>query len=168
MIILMTYHLLVNVVFARGTQHCLLIMLEKFKESADKGNEFGALLTDLSKAFDCIDNKLLIAKLFWYGVKPSSLNLIFSYLSNRTQRVKIKTSYSDKSNIEYGVPQGSILGPLLFNTDLIDLFFECDDSEIASCADDTTPYSCADDIPSIITQLQSTARKLFLGLPITI
>ena len=81
-------------------------MLEKFKEFLDKGNEFGALLTDLSKAFDCIDHKLLIAKLFWYGA--SSLNLIFSYLSNRTRRVKIKTSYSDKSTIEYGVSQGSI------------------------------------------------------------
>ena len=136
-------------------------MLEKFKESVDKGNEFGALLTDLSKAFDCIDHKLLIAKLFWYGVSPSSLNLIFSRLSNRSQRVKIKISYSDKINVEYGVPQGSILGPLLFNIDLIDLFFECDDSEIASCADDTTPYSCADDIPSVITQLQSTTSKLF-------
>ena len=136
-------------------------MLGKFQESVDKGNEFGALLTDLSKAFDCIDHKLLIAKLFWYGVSPSSLNLIFSHLSNRSQRVKIKTSCSDKSNVEYGVPQGSILGPLLFNIDLIDLFFECDDSEIASYADDTTPYSCADDIPSVITQLQSTTSKLF-------
>ena len=55
-------------------------MLEKFKESVDKGNEFGALLTDLSKAFDCIDHKLLTAKLFWYGVSPSPLNLISSYL----------------------------------------------------------------------------------------
>ena len=89
--------------FRKGhsTQHCLLVMLEKFKESVDKGNEFGALLTDLSKAFDCIDHKLLIAKLCWYGVSSSSLNLIVSYFSNRTQRVKIKTSYSDRSNIEY-------------------------------------------------------------------
>ena len=78
-------------------------MLEKFKESVGKGNEFGALLSDLSKAFDCIDHKLLIAKLFWNGVSPSSLNLIFSDLSDRTQRVKIKTSYSDKiiSTIEF-------------------------------------------------------------------
>ena len=144
----------------KKTQHCLLAMLEKFEESVDKGNEFGALLTDLSKAFDCIDYKLLIAKFFWYGVSPSSLNLIFFYLSNRNQRVKIKASYSDKISIEYGVPQRLNLGPLLFNIDSIDLFFECD-SEIASYAHDTTPYSCTDDIPSVITQLQSTASKLF-------
>ena len=63
--------------FCKGhsTQHCLLVMLEKFKESVDKGNEIGALLTDLSKKFDWIDHKLLVAKLFWYGVSPSSLNL---------------------------------------------------------------------------------------------
>ena len=107
----------------QSTQHCLLVMLEKFKESVDKGNEFDALLTNLSKVFDCINHKLLIAKLFWYGVSPSSLDLIFSYLLNRTQRVKIKVSYSDKSTIEYGVPQGLIIGQLLFNIDLIDLFF---------------------------------------------
>ena len=85
-------------------QHCLLVMLENLKESVDKGNEFDALLTDLSKAFDCIDHKLLIAKLFWYGVSPSSLNLIFSYLSNRTQRVKINnqvTVIKVISNMEF-------------------------------------------------------------------
>ena len=65
-----------------GTQHCLLVMLEKIKESVDKDNEFGVLLIGLSKAFDCIDHKLLIAKLFWYGVSPSSLTLIFSHFSN--------------------------------------------------------------------------------------
>ena len=92
--------------FRKGynTQHYLLVMLEKFKESVDKGNEFGALLTDISKAFEWIDHKLLIAKLFWYGVSPSSLNLIFSYLLNRSKSVKIKTSYSDKGITEYVVP----------------------------------------------------------------
>ena len=59
-------------------------MTENFKESIDKGNTFGALLTDLSKAFDCIDHTRLIAELFAFGVSPLSLKLIYSYLSNRT------------------------------------------------------------------------------------
>ena len=63
-----------------------------------------------------------------------SINSIFS-----TQPVKIKTSYSDKNNIEYGARQHSNLGPLLLNIDLTDLFFECYDSEIASYVDDTPP-----------------------------
>ena len=92
-------------------------------------------------------------------VSSSSLNLIFSCLSNGTQ--DLKTSYSDKSSTEYGFPYASIFGPLLFNTDLTDLFVACDDSEIASYADDTTSYSCTGDIPSVITQLQSTASKVF-------
>ena len=60
-----------------SVQHCLMVMLEKFKESRDKGEEFGAFFTDLSKAFDCIDHNLLITKLSWYGVTPVSLKLIF-------------------------------------------------------------------------------------------
>ena len=82
---------------------------------------------------------------------------MFSYLSNRTQRVKIKTSYGGKISVEYGVSQGLILGPLLFKIDLINLFFECDDSDIASYADDASPYSCTDAMSSLIMSLPSTA-----------
>ena len=138
-----------------------MVMLEKFKKSRDKGEEFGALITDVSKAVDCIDHNLLITKLSWYGVTPKSLKLIFSYLSNRTQGVRINNSYSRKSEIKYGVPQGSVLGPLLFNIDLIDLFLECEDDNITSYADDTTPYFCAQDIPSVISELQRIAKKNF-------
>ena len=127
-------------------------MIEKFKETIEKGNEFGALLPDLSKAFGCINHPLLIAKLYNYGVSPLSINMIFSYLNNRTHRTKINECFSERSRIEHGVPQGSILGPLLFNIDLIDLFYECEESNIASYADDTTPYSCARDTQTVISE----------------
>ena len=70
--------------FRKGfsSQYSLLVMLEKFKEAIDRGNQFGALLTALSKAFDCIDHKLFIAKLSEYGVSSSALNVILSYLKH--------------------------------------------------------------------------------------
>ena len=97
-------------------------MTEKFKDSIDKGNAFRALLNDLSKAFDCIDHTLLIAKLSAFGVSPLSLKLIYSYLSNRTQRIKINESFSNITDTEFVVPQGSVLVSLLFNIYMIDLF----------------------------------------------
>ena len=142
-------------------RYCLLVMVEKFKEAINRGNEFGALLTHLYKAFDCINHPFLIAKLYNYGVPPLSINMIFSYLSNRTHRTKINECFSERSRIEHGVPQGSVLGPLLFNVDLIDLFYECEESDIASYADDTTPYSRARDTQTVISELKSISNKPF-------
>ena len=92
--------------FQKGysVKHSLLVMIVKFKEAIDRGNEFGALLTDLSKAFDCINHPLLHAKLSNYGVSPLSNNMIFSYLSNGTYRTKINECFSERSKIEQGVP----------------------------------------------------------------
>ena len=83
--------------FRKGysTQHCLLVLIEKFKETIDRGNEFGALLTKLFKVFDYINHPLFIAKLYNYGASPLSINMIFSYLSNRTYRNKMNASVRD-------------------------------------------------------------------------
>ena len=104
----------------------------------------------------------MIAKLSAFGVSPLSLKLLHSYFSNRTQQIKINGNFSDKTDIEFGVPQGPILGPTLFNINMIDLFYECEDSSVVSYADDTTPYSCTTDIPSGALELQASATKLFL------
>ena len=96
-------------------------MIAKFKEAIDRANEFGAVLTDLSKAFDCIHHPL-ITKLHNYGMPPLSINMIFSYLSNQTHQTKMNECFGERSIKEHGTPQGSILGPLLFNTDLIVCF----------------------------------------------
>ena len=144
-------------------------MIEKFKEAIDRGNEFGALLTDLSKAFNCTNHPLLIAKMYNYGFSPLSTNMIFSYWSIPTHRTKIKECFSERSRIERGLSQGSILGPLLFNIDLIDLFHECEESNIASYADDGTSYSCASDTQAEVSWLKNLSLKnFFTGSSITI
>ena len=110
--------------FCKGysTQYFLLAMLEKRKSAVDKGKSFGALLTDLSKAFDCLSHKSLLAKLHAYGFSIAALRLIHSYLTNRRQKTKINFSFSSSEEIVFGVPQGSIIGPLLFSIFLCDLF----------------------------------------------
>ena len=119
--------------FRKGfsTQQTLLVMLEKMKIARDRKGFCAAVLTDLSKAFDCICHDLLIAKLNAYGLERNALKLVYDYLSNRSQKTKVGSSISTYLDIVYGVPQGSILGPRLFNIDLSDLFFENYSSDFA-------------------------------------
>ena len=138
-------------------------MLEKFKESIDKNGSWGALLTDLSKAFDCISHELLIAKLEAYGFDYISLKLMYSYLNSRYQRVRINSKYSSWSEITCGVPQGSILGPLLFNIYLTDLFLFMFPS-IVNYADDNSPYATSKDTESVINHLEKEAKLLLQWL----
>ena len=93
---------------------CLLAMVENCKKTLDQGNEYGAFLTDLSKAFDCLPQDLIVAKLHAYGFLINSLKLINSYLTERKQRVKINDQFSLWLDIVACVPQGSILGPEFF------------------------------------------------------
>ena len=126
----------------------------------DKGGISGAILTDLSKAFDCIFHGLLIAQPAAYGFDYESLRIMESFLSNRQQRTKINNAFSPYSKIRHGVPQGSILGPLLFNIYICDIFFNKIERDIASYADDNTPYNFGLNLDNVINNLEKSTNSL--------
>ena len=111
----------------------------------------GPLLTDCSKAFNCILHGLLIAKLAAYGFDYNSLQILQSHLSNKKQRTKINDAYSNYFEILFGVQQGSISGSLLFNIYICDMFYDINDCDIASYADDNTPYVSSSNLDALIT-----------------
>ena len=126
--------------FRKGynTQHALLRLMDKLNRSIDKKEEGGLFMMDLSKAFDCISHELPIPKLDAYGFDTSSQKLIYSYLNERKQRLKINSDYSTWKEILTGVPQGSVLGPFLLNIFNNDLIFFVENSDVCDFADDNT------------------------------
>ena len=142
-------------------QSCLVAMIKKTKKSLDQGGEYAAPLTDPSKAFDCLPQDLIIVKLHAYGFDKASLRLTHIYLTDRYKRVKISNSYSLWSLIKHEVPQGSILGPILFNIFLCDMFFMIDNMHTASYGDDDALYSAGKSQYDLETKLQKTSVKLF-------
>ena len=115
---------------------------------------------DLSSAYYCLPHDLLIAKLGTYGLDRFSLRLLMDYLNFRKQRTKVGSSYSKWSEIKHGIPQGSILGPLLFNIFINDLFFVIEKSDICNFADDNTLYSCGANLKRVSENLVHNASKL--------
>ena len=123
-----------------STPKLSLIYDKNWKESLYQEGHYRALLTDLPKAFDCIMHDLLIVKIQAYGFDNDFLNFICNYLLDRKQRTKIKSYFSTWSKIEYGVLQGFILGPSLFNVNTLDMFFEQKDINFVAYANDNTSY----------------------------
>ena len=115
---------------------------------------------DLSKAYDYLPHDLLIAKLEAYGLDNGSLNLLLDYLSFRKQRTKVVSAYSKWSKIRRGIPKGSILGPLLFNVFINDIFMIIEQSDICNFADDNALYSCGERLTEIKENLVSDTKSI--------
>ena len=145
---------------SHGTQHSLIVMLEKWKKALDKEENMSAIFMDLSKAFDTINHDLLLAKLKAYGFSKQALSFMCSYLKNRRQRVQINNKFSSLKEVIAGVPQGSIDGPLLFNLFINDLFLFICFSTLSNYADDNNLFATGTDIQLINQMLLSDFRAV--------
>ena len=96
------------------TNHALISLTEMIRNALDKGNFACGVFIDLHKAFDTVNYDILLSKLNHYGIRGVTFNWFKSYLSDRTQYTSINNERSEIQNIRYGIPKGSILGPLLF------------------------------------------------------
>ena len=141
-------------------QSTLLRMIEEWKSALDNGNMVGSIAIDLSRAFDSLPHGLLLAKIYAYGVNIESCKLIASYLHNRHHRVKIRDKRSDWLQIERGVPQGSIMGPLFFNIFINDIFLCSSDINIYNYADD----NCISFAGNSIDVIEDTLNKEIISL----
>ena len=130
---------------SHGTQHSLVIMLERWKQATDKGEYISVMYMDFSKAFDTINHGFLLAKLRAYGFSTSDLNLLYSYLKYRKQKVVINNKTSSSEVVIAGVPQGSIDGPLLFNLFINDLILFLYTTVLSNYADDKNLYAIGND-----------------------
>ena len=126
---------------SHGTQHSLVIMLERWTRAIDKGEYIFVMYMDLSKAFDTINYDLLLSKIRAYGFLTSALNLLYSYLKNMKQKVIINNKKSLSEVVISGVPQSFIDGSLLINLFINDLILFMCTRFLSNYADDNNLYT---------------------------
>ena len=143
-----------------GCQTTIIKLLEDWKKALDSNHYVAAILMDLSKAFGCLPNDILLCKLAAYGLAEHSVNLMSSYLSDRRQQIKISSVVSSWAQIKKGVPQGSILGPLLFNVFINDIFYFVEKCILYNYADDNTLSLHTTDFDLLLEGLQHDSKIL--------
>ena len=138
----------------------ILNLTEKLYTSCNNGNLAAAAFIDFSKAFDLINHSKLLEKLEHYGISPVSLPLFASYLSDRTQTVCISGKQSTSLPLRHGIPQGSILGPLLFSIYINDLPLHISDTDCDMFADDTTLMKTNSNLTELQSSLNTSLKQL--------
>ena len=116
-----------------------------------------------SSIFDCLPHSLLIVKVHAYGFNKTSTEYLKDYLSHRKLKIKIYKTFSNWTNILHGVPQGSILGPLIFTVFLYDLFLFKPNIDLVSYLDDNTPFAMGGSSAwEVINEIKSVVESLTL------
>ena len=153
-----------------GWQSTLLTLVEDWRKTLDSHIYVAAIYMsqpDLTKAFDCLPRSLLLGKLSAYRLSDKSCSLVSNYLSNMKQRVKLRPHYSEWAIIVRCVPQGSILGPIIFNVSINDIFHIFDKSSLYNYADDNTLSYANSNYETLIHTLQQDCTSTFQWFNIT-
>ncbi len=141
-----------------STEHALLSIIEEVRSNLDKGLFSCGVFVDLEKAFDTVNHEILISKLDHYGIRDNALKWVQSYLTNRKQLVTLNGAKSKQMDISCGVPQGSILGPLLFIIYINDMHQAVKSSKVHHFADDTN-LLYSNKSPQVITKMLNKDLK---------
>ena len=143
-----------------STSDLMIYLMEKINEILNQDKFSMVLFFDLAKAFDTLDHNILFSKLERYGIRGTPLDLIKSYLTNRSQRVVINNISSSELPITIGVPQGSILGPLLFLIYINDINQAVSTAKLGLYADDTTAIIGAKERNELVTKSSLALNEL--------
>ncbi len=151
-----------------STESALIKLTDQILSNMDQDNVTGVLFIDFKKAFDIVDHQIMLKKLKLYRASESTLQWFKSYLTNRSQFVTIDGKQSRPQFVTHGVPQGSVLGPILFLLFVNDIPLHVSNSNLDIFADDTTLSASAQwsNIPSMVQDLKKTSIVYVIG-PLT-
>ena len=147
-----------------STNHALIDITEKIRNALDNKKHACGVFVDLQKAFDTVNHNILTAKLDHYGIRGFANNWFTSYLEDRSQYVSILGFKSKTKTIKHGVPQGSVLGPLLFLIYINDLHRAIKNSEVYHFADDTNLLNISDSLKTIKKSVNADLKALYSWL----
>ena len=147
-----------------STSHAILTLIEKVTKAIDKFQHTVGVFLDLSKAFDTIDHDILLYKLYHYGIRGKALEWFRSYLTNRKQFVAINVHYSSQQDVDCGVPQGSLLGPLLFILCITDIQNSSEILSFILFADDSNVFLSHPDPHILVNTLVSELEMLLFWI----